>query len=575
MLRSARRAAQWTRRQKVPAGAGRLNAVDRRKDASTRLGGRRRGVDPAARRDGPWTIVAPGRAGVDLQRGTASPATARRVGGRRRRDRALLGRFELVRQAENADVAPRCAPSRSPDAERGIAVGDDGTIRVTARRQDTGPGRRRFRRASATSRAWRPASSPTASTRGRSARAARSSPSGTAGDVGAGARPARGHRDAARGRLRQATAWHRRRRRRDALVRDHEGTWRLDAALETRSSSRSWQHGGEPSPVGFGGPSRWATAGARDRLRGRRRREIATDRAERWRSRPATSTSMGVRCDNEPARHLQRRSPAAADLEDLPAGRATYGVFCSVAGAAPHGVRARGAARGRARRAGHRHAHADGLAGARRSTARRRHAELRRRRRHHPAAPARRRLRARAVPGAGARASASVAANGGYRRLENQLYRVEIHAASRRRRAAATYTWSRDNGSVIARLVAFDAEKKAVTIEAPDRDTALSITADDYIEVTDERRSLRGERGLVLEVKSCAATSSSSSPLSRGRRRGRVVHGRLPAASRRPPLGGRRPVRPGKWTALEDGVEVEFAGRASGPASTGRSRHGR
>jgi hypothetical protein len=39
-----------------------------------------------------------------------------------------------------------------------------------------------------------------------------------------------------------------------------------------------------------------------------------------------------------------------------------------------------------------------------------------------------------------------IAATAGYRRLENQLYRVEVHEGG----ASPTFKWSRENGSVAA-----------------------------------------------------------------------------------------------------------------------------
>ena len=58
--------------------------------------------------------------------------------------------------------------------------------------------------------------------------------------------------------------------------------------------------------------------------------------------------------------------------------------------------------------------------------------------------PARPRLAARARPQLAATGLCEIAATAGYQRLENQLYRVEIHDGG----TAPTFKWSRENGSV-------------------------------------------------------------------------------------------------------------------------------
>jgi hypothetical protein len=64
-----------------------------------------------------------------------------------------------------------------------------------------------------------------------------------------------------------------------------------------------------------------------------------------------------------------------------------------------------------------------------------------------PAAP-NGKLRASEVPAAPATSDCLVPASGGYRRLENQLYRVEVAAVSG---SKVSYKWSRDNASMASR----------------------------------------------------------------------------------------------------------------------------
>ncbi|MFZ3493218.1 DUF6519 domain-containing protein [Streptomyces sp. 5.8] len=95
----------------------------------------------------------------------------------------------------------------------------------------------------------------------------------------------------------------------------------------------------------------------------------------------------------------------------------------------------------------------------------------------------------------------AITAAGSYTRLENQLYRVQIHEK------AKTFLWSRENGSVTASLVGIsktalpagvDAE---LTVDRVGRDEELSIGHDDIVEVTSPARQLCGQSGYLARVK--------------------------------------------------------------------------
>jgi hypothetical protein len=99
-----------------------------------------------------------------------------------------------------------------------------------------------------------------------------------------------------------------------------------------------------------------------------------------------------------------------------------------------------------------------------------------------------------------------------YRGAENQLYRVEIHRPGKswdggldgnRKPAgnagnAATFKWSRDNGSV-----SFPTRKlvdKVVTLEHLGHDRRLSLEPGDWVEILDDDYVLRGEAGPLVQV---------------------------------------------------------------------------
>jgi hypothetical protein len=146
----------------------------------------------------------------------------------------------------------------------------------------------------------------------------------------------------------------------------------------------------------------------------------------------------------------------------------------------------------------------------------------------------------------------------GYRRLENQLYRVQIHEVDPGS-GEATYLWSRENGSVVAGLdaigptavAAMDAE---LTLDREGRDEELSIGEGDVVEVTSTDRALHGlpgflatagaPEGLLLPVAWAAGAPDDLAAL-----------GRAPVVRRwegepRPAGGGEDP--------LEDGIQVAF-----------------
>ncbi|MBK9095064.1 MAG: hypothetical protein IPM84_20345 [Anaerolineae bacterium] len=110
-------------------------------------------------------------------------------------------------------------------------------------------------------------------------------------------------------------------------------------------------------------------------------------------------------------------------------------------------------------------------------------------------------MRADAAPAQPAANDRLVPPGGGYRRLENQLYRVEIHEAGAR--WTATYKWSRDNGSILTKGVKVDATTPAapvITVSDPGKDAVLGFAAAAWVEISDEERTLRNEPGVLLEV---------------------------------------------------------------------------
>lgn len=170
------------------------------------------------------------------------------------------------------------------------------------------------------------------------------------------------------------------------------------------------------------------------------------------------------------------------------------------------------------------------------------------------------RLRARAQASQVQTDECMVPAGGGYRRLENQLYRVEIHVPGTG--AAASYKWSRDNGSPLARLEAIDPKSSTdfttgeLTISSPGRDAVTGFGQAAWVELSDERRTLRGEPGILLQVDTVTGDTIKWKGYT-GSAFSLADFSSVPTIRRWEGTGS---VPVGTWTELEGGVFVQFDG---------------
>jgi Family of unknown function (DUF6519) len=119
------------------------------------------------------------------------------------------------------------------------------------------------------------------------------------------------------------------------------------------------------------------------------------------------------------------------------------------------------------------------------------------------------RLRARAQPDAQSDEPCIVPPGAGYRRLENQLYRVEIHRAGPwwdeslagpnvRLVAPATFKWSRDNGFITALIGSIG--PNTITLTAARKDPVVGFAPGHWIEIIDAGNELRGEPGTLVRI---------------------------------------------------------------------------
>jgi hypothetical protein len=167
----------------------------------------------------------------------------------------------------------------------------------------------------------------------------------------------------------------------------------------------------------------------------------------------------------------------------------------------------------------------------------------------------------------------TIAPFGGYRGLENRLYRVEIHDPGPP--GTATFKWSRDNASLGASVLAIDAARTTLTLSRLGRDGVKRIAVGDWIEITDDHRELHrlpGELRQVTAVDEVRGEVTLASALSAGvfdatdaTRHCRVTRWDQSGAAVDAAGGTVAVPAGGAAVALEDGIEVTFGvARAGG-----------
>ena len=147
---------------------------------------------------------------------------------------------------------------------------------------------------------------------------------------------------------------------------------------------------------------------------------------------------------------------------------------------------------------------------------------------------------------------------GGYRGLENQLYRVEIHDPGQPG-GTATFKWSRENASVAARVERI--QETVITVFDPARDPTLGFGPGQLVELTDLQRTLSGQPGVLVQLESAQGPTMSVREWPGG---APPVLGAEPVVRRWEspaalPVTSGTPTAPA-WVDLEDGVQVEFIG---------------
>jgi hypothetical protein len=154
---------------------------------------------------------------------------------------------------------------------------------------------------------------------------------------------------------------------------------------------------------------------------------------------------------------------------------------------------------------------------------------------------------------------------GGYRRLENRLYRVEVHDGGLR--ADATFKWSRDNGSLAFSIEEFltdggaPATARSIRVRRLGFDAVRSLRRDDWVEIISDDDERAGRAGTLVQITNEPDAAerilelSDDVPIWTLDKHPVVRRWDMPAD------GGLMQLRT-VWQELEDGVQVRFA---SGP----------
>jgi hypothetical protein len=147
-----------------------------------------------------------------------------------------------------------------------------------------------------------------------------------------------------------------------------------------------------------------------------------------------------------------------------------------------------------------------------------------------------------------------VAPGAGYRRLENQLYRIEAHKSGKD--GTATFKWSRDNGSVVTQWTQKNGDE--LTVKSAGRDDVLNFSPGDWIELIDEGRELTGTPGTLVEILKIVGTKITIKPSTAT---GPVDLASFPVKPRVRRWDSKPTIKPVKnaWVDIEDGVQIKIS----------------
>jgi hypothetical protein len=150
----------------------------------------------------------------------------------------------------------------------------------------------------------------------------------------------------------------------------------------------------------------------------------------------------------------------------------------------------------------------------------------------------------------------------GYNRMENHLYRVEVHKAGKTG-AGATFKWSRDNATLAVAWLASDGVK--LTVSGIGHDRYSGFQNGQWIEATDDDRERRGEAGVLVRIKTVDGNVITVDPATAEGALAIAGFGANPKIRGWDGAGALPIAVPGSndgFVELENGLQVQFAAAA-------------
>ena len=170
-------------------------------------------------------------------------------------------------------------------------------------------------------------------------------------------------------------------------------------------------------------------------------------------------------------------------------------------------------------------------------------------------APASGALSARANPAAASDNPCLIPPGGGYRGLDNLLYRVEAHKPGPL--AGATFKWSRDNGAVLTKIEAFSGAQLTVHDIGPD--DSLGFANGQWVELIDDATELSGQPCPLFQIDAVDPATRIVTLKSAPNAVDPSLHPKLRRWDSAGDVSVTAPAGGDGWIALENGVEVQFA----------------
>lgn len=143
----------------------------------------------------------------------------------------------------------------------------------------------------------------------------------------------------------------------------------------------------------------------------------------------------------------------------------------------------------------------------------------------------------------------------GYLRLENQLYRVEVHKPGKQ--GKATFKWSRDNGSVVTSVEKMDG--LTLTVSDAGKDEILGFKNGQWVEIIDDIAELKQQPGQLLQIDYVNSSTREIVLKTMPVPVDKKWHPRLRAWDSEGEIKLEIPAGNDGWIPLEGGIEVRFS----------------